>query len=74
MLFLAGLFFAKPMRERKYMTMLDPFHEKYGKRVCSLMYLPAFVSEVFWVGAIMAALGNFTSFRPLHELITYSNP
>uniref|UniRef100_A0A4W6BZN4 Solute carrier family 5 member 7 n=1 Tax=Lates calcarifer TaxID=8187 RepID=A0A4W6BZN4_LATCA len=45
---LGGLVFAKPMRERKYVTMLDPFHFKYGKvltAVLSLEYEPAIFTQ-----------------------------
>ena len=45
------------MRSRKYVTMLDPFQEKYGSRMGGLMYIPALLGEIFWSGAILAALG-----------------
>ncbi|OWK10057.1 SLC5A7 [Cervus elaphus hippelaphus] len=32
-LILGGLFFAKPMRSKGYVTMLDPFQQIYGKRM-----------------------------------------
>lgn len=54
---LGGLFFAKPMRENRYVTMLDPFQKKYGKRTGAVMYIPAFVGEIFWSAAILASLG-----------------
>lgn len=49
--------FAEKMRSRKYVTMLDPFQEKYGSRMGGLMYIPALLGEIFWSGAILAALG-----------------
>ncbi|CAB3993446.1 high-affinity choline transporter 1-like, partial [Paramuricea clavata] len=52
-----GLLFAEKMRSRKYVTMLDPFQEKYGSRVGGLMYIPALLGEIFWSGAILSALG-----------------
>ena len=52
-----GLLFAEKMRSRKYVTMLDPFQEKYGSRMGGLMYIPALLGEIFWSGAILAALG-----------------
>ncbi|CAL8331927.1 unnamed protein product [Boreogadus saida] len=30
--FLGGLFFAKPMRAKRYVTMMDPFQRRYGQR------------------------------------------
>ena len=45
------------MRSKNYVTMLDPFQEKYGSRMGGLMYIPALLGEIFWSGAILAALG-----------------
>ena len=56
-----GLLFAKTMREREYVTMLDPFQEKYGARMGGLLYLPALMGEIFWSGAILSALGATVS-------------
>ena len=57
---LGGKFFAKPMREGGYTTMLDPFQQKYGPRVGGLLFLPALFGEIFWSGAILSALGKET--------------
>nr|XP_022316621.1 high-affinity choline transporter 1-like isoform X2 [Crassostrea virginica]XP_022316628.1 high-affinity choline transporter 1-like isoform X2 [Crassostrea virginica]XP_022316636.1 high-affinity choline transporter 1-like isoform X2 [Crassostrea virginica] len=46
------------MREHSYVTMLDPFTRKYGERMGGLIYIPALLGEVFWSGAILAALGS----------------
>ncbi|XP_013382456.1 high affinity choline transporter 1-like [Lingula anatina] len=53
-----GLFFAKPMRESGYITMLDPFHEKYGPVMAALLYIPALIGDLLWAAAILAALGS----------------
>ena len=45
-LLLGGLFFAEKMRKRKFVTMLDPLQEKYGKPLGALFYIPAFSGEV----------------------------
>ncbi|KAK3755104.1 hypothetical protein QZH41_017926 [Actinostola sp. cb2023] len=58
---LGGLFFAKIMRRRRYVTMIDPFQEKYGVRVGGLMYIPALMGEIFWSAAILSALGATVS-------------
>ncbi|XP_023199201.1 high-affinity choline transporter 1-like isoform X3 [Xiphophorus maculatus] len=39
--FVAGLFFAKPMRSKRYVTMLDPFQNRYGKAFTVTLLLPA---------------------------------
>ncbi|XP_063716086.1 high-affinity choline transporter 1-like [Symsagittifera roscoffensis] len=57
-LFIGGLCFAKIMRSRNYITMLDPFQEKFGTKMGGLLYLPALVGETFWSAAILAALGS----------------
>uniref|UniRef100_A0A1A7WCG1 High affinity choline transporter 1 n=1 Tax=Iconisemion striatum TaxID=60296 RepID=A0A1A7WCG1_9TELE len=56
-LVIGGLFFAKPMRSRGYVTMLDPFQQLYGKRMGGLLFIPAFMGEIFWSAAILSALG-----------------
>lgn len=45
------------MRSKRYVTMLDPFQEKYGSRMGGLLYIPALLGEIFWSGAILSALG-----------------
>jgi len=57
-LLIGGKFFAKPMREGGYTTMLDPFQQKYGPRIGGLLFLPALCGEIFWSGAILSALGS----------------
>ena len=54
----AMFLFVRKMREANYVTMLDPFQHKYGSRVGGLMYLPAALGDVFWVGSILNALGE----------------
>jgi len=56
-LFISGTFFAKKMRDSAYVTMVDPFTQKYGKWG-ALQALPAAVSEVFWSASILGALGS----------------
>ncbi|XP_055061163.1 high affinity choline transporter 1 [Misgurnus anguillicaudatus] len=56
-LVLGGLFFAKPMRSRGYVTMIDPFQQLYGKRMGGLLFIPALMGEIFWSAAILSALG-----------------
>ncbi|XP_067841648.1 high-affinity choline transporter 1-like [Heptranchias perlo] len=60
-LFIGGLFFAKKMRTQKYVTMLDPFQQRYGNCIASLVFIPAIIGEIFWSAAILAALGTTSS-------------
>ena len=45
------------MRDSEYVTMIDPFTQKYGKWG-ALQALPAAVSEIFWSASILGALGS----------------
>ncbi|XP_023683353.2 high affinity choline transporter 1-like [Paramormyrops kingsleyae] len=56
-LVVGGMFFAKPMRSKGYITMLDPFQQLYGKRMGGLLFIPALMGEIFWSAAILSALG-----------------
>lgn len=53
-----GFFFAKPMRENKYVTMMDPFQQKYGNVMSSALILPALVADVLWVARTLVSLGK----------------
>ncbi|XP_016523711.1 high-affinity choline transporter 1-like [Poecilia formosa] len=55
---LSGLFFARPMRSKRYVTMLDPFQIRYGNIFTAIIMLPALFSDVLWVACILAALGG----------------
>ncbi|XP_056138519.1 high affinity choline transporter 1-like [Lampris incognitus] len=58
---LAGLFFAKPMRSKRYMTMLDPFQHCYGNPFTTALLFPALLSDILWVSCILTALGGTIS-------------
>ncbi len=60
-LMLGGLLFAGVMRQRGYVSLLDPFTERYGKKVTALLYIPAFSGDLFWSASILAALGYTVS-------------
>lgn len=49
--------FAKPMRDKKYVTMLDPLHIKYGKVLTAVQSVAALLMDVAWVPATLMALG-----------------
>lgn len=46
------------MRNAGYVTMLDPFQQKFGERMGGLLFIPALFGEIFWSAAILAALGQ----------------
>ncbi|XP_042261014.1 high-affinity choline transporter 1-like [Thunnus maccoyii] len=54
---IGGLFFAKPMRDKNYITMMDPFQRKYGKSLSGLLAIVPFISEVMWVPVTLTSLG-----------------
>nr|XP_022325619.1 high-affinity choline transporter 1-like [Crassostrea virginica] len=60
-LILGGVIFAGPMRERQYLTMLDPIQEKSGAVVVVLVYTATLCGDVFWTASILVALGTSLS-------------
>ncbi|XP_062294160.1 high-affinity choline transporter 1-like [Scomber scombrus] len=54
---IGGLFFAKPMRDKRYITMMDPFQIKYGKVLSGALVLPALLADVLWVSCTLLGLG-----------------
>ncbi|XP_069046212.1 high-affinity choline transporter 1-like isoform X3 [Lepisosteus oculatus] len=56
-----GIFFAKPMRSKQYVTMMDPFQQKYGNTVTSFLIIPAFIGDLLWVACVLSALGGTMS-------------
>lgn len=53
-----GFFFAKPMRENNYVTMMDPFQKKYGDVMSSVLIFPTLVADVLWVARTLVSLGE----------------
>ncbi|XP_066602901.1 high affinity choline transporter 1-like [Prorops nasuta] len=60
-LFFGALLFVRPMRNAEYITMLDPFQEKYGSSIGGLLFLPALCGDLFWCGSVLRALGSSLS-------------
>ncbi|XP_029918492.1 high-affinity choline transporter 1-like [Myripristis murdjan] len=54
---IGGLFFAKPMRDRKYITLMDPFQIKYGNIVSGVLSVALLISEIIWVTGTLIGLG-----------------
>ncbi|KAG7271064.1 hypothetical protein CRUP_037963 [Coryphaenoides rupestris] len=59
--FLAGMFLAKPMRSKRYVTMLDPFQHSYGNSFTTALLVPALICDILWVACTLAALGGTIS-------------
>ena len=54
----AGFGFSEKMRAANYVTMLDPFSQKYGTRMAGLLFIAALLAELIWTATILAALGK----------------
>ncbi len=52
-----GTFFARKMRDSNYVTMIDPFTQKYG-RFGALQAVIAAFADILWSAAILGALGE----------------
>ena len=48
------------MRENKYLTMMDPFQEKYGNVMSIALILPALIADVLWVARTLVSLGKLS--------------
>ncbi|XP_018307944.1 LOW QUALITY PROTEIN: high-affinity choline transporter 1 [Mycetomoellerius zeteki] len=57
-LIFGAMLFVRPMRKAEYVTMLDPFQERYGAGIGGLLFLPALCGDLFWCGAVLRALGS----------------
>ncbi|XP_060896354.1 high-affinity choline transporter 1-like [Labrus mixtus] len=55
---IGGLMFAQPMRERNFVTMLDPFRTKYGKGLTTGLCLASLVMDVVWIPTTLIGLGG----------------
>lgn len=59
--------FATPMRERRCMTVLDPFHQKYGKTLTAGMSLVSLCLDIFWIPATLTGLGLLFTFISVYN-------
>ncbi|XP_029016616.1 high affinity choline transporter 1-like [Betta splendens] len=58
---IGGLFFIKPARSKNYVTLMDPLQEKYGNTVAAVLFIPALLGDILWIGCILGALGGTVS-------------
>ncbi|XP_036947251.1 high-affinity choline transporter 1-like isoform X1 [Acanthopagrus latus] len=61
---IGGLFFAKPMRENNYISMMDPFQRKYGKMLTAALAVVPVMAEIIWIPGLLIALGTNTRTHP----------
>ncbi|XP_055018669.1 high affinity choline transporter 1-like isoform X1 [Boleophthalmus pectinirostris] len=54
---LSGCVFAEPLRDQKCVTMMDPFHRKYGKGFTAVMCMVSVFMDVLWMGTTLIGLG-----------------
>uniref|UniRef100_A0A8C6SRL2 Uncharacterized protein n=1 Tax=Neogobius melanostomus TaxID=47308 RepID=A0A8C6SRL2_9GOBI len=54
---LSGFIFAKPLRDQKCVTMMDPFYRKYGKGFTAVMCLASLFLDVLWMATTLIGLG-----------------
>ncbi|KAK0088463.1 hypothetical protein PV325_011992 [Microctonus aethiopoides] len=57
-LLFSAMLFIERMRKAEYVTMLDPFQQRYGARLGGLLFLPTLFGDLFWCAAIIKALAN----------------
>ncbi|KAJ4922154.1 hypothetical protein JOQ06_021735, partial [Pogonophryne albipinna] len=60
-----GLFFAEPMRDKKYVTMMDPFQIKYGNTLSGLLSVAPLMSEIIWITSTLISLVAVPSSVPI---------
>ncbi|XP_035014616.1 high-affinity choline transporter 1-like [Hippoglossus stenolepis] len=58
---LCGLVFVKSLREMKCVTMMDPFHIKYGQVLTAGMSLASVLNDILWIAATLISLGGTMS-------------
>ncbi|XP_060886097.1 high affinity choline transporter 1-like isoform X2 [Labrus mixtus] len=56
-----ALFFVTPIRSKNYVTLMDPFQEKYGNTVSAVLFIPALIGDILWIACILGALGGTVS-------------
>eukprot|EP00066_Takifugu_rubripes_P022440 XP_011611706.1 PREDICTED: high affinity choline transporter 1-like isoform X1 [Takifugu rubripes] len=60
-LILGALFFVKPIRSKQYVTLMDPFQQKYGNVVAAVLFIPSIMADILWAACILGILGGTLS-------------
>ncbi|XP_068442851.1 high-affinity choline transporter 1-like [Clinocottus analis] len=58
---IGALFFVKPIRSKNYVTLMDPFQEKYGNAVAAVLFIPSLIGDILWIACILGGLGGTIS-------------
>ncbi|XP_055087237.1 high-affinity choline transporter 1-like [Periophthalmus magnuspinnatus] len=58
---ICGFMFAKPMRDKKYATMLDPFQRQYGRALTAALTLVSVCLDLLMLAGILICLGSTLS-------------
>lgn len=58
---LGALFFVKPIRAKQYVTLMDPFQQKYGNVVAAILFIPCIMADILWAACILGILGKSTT-------------
>lgn len=53
-----ALFFVKPIRAKQYVTLMDPFQQKYGNAVAAALFIPCIIADILWAACILGILGK----------------
>lgn len=56
-----GLVFVKPIHSKNYVTLMDPFQNKYGNTIAALIFIPALIADVMWAACILGILGEYAT-------------
>lgn len=67
-----ALFFVKPIRSKNYVTLMDPFQNKYGNTMAAIIFIPALIADVMWVACILGILGKSHINESIHPSIHLS--
>ena len=46
------------MRENNYISMMDPFQIKYGKKLTAALAVVPVMAEIIWIPGLLIALGT----------------
>ncbi|XP_051248444.1 high-affinity choline transporter 1-like isoform X1 [Dicentrarchus labrax] len=60
-LIIGALFLVKPIRSKNYVTLMDPFQNKYGNSVAAVIFIPALLADILWIACVLGALGGTLS-------------
>ena len=57
-LILGGIWFARPMRQHGFTTLIDPLEARFGRHWAAVLFLPALAGELFWSAELLVAVAS----------------